>query len=134
MQLWIRTLVAALLLSSNPVAAHHSIAAIYDSSRPRTLDGVVTGFAFIHPHPFITLEIRDGKSAPQSWRLEMDNRFELEGIGVTESTFKPGDRLVVTGSAGRNQALALYIRRLDRPVDGFFYEQVGPSPRIGTPR
>jgi Family of unknown function (DUF6152) len=119
--------------ASLPAAAHHSIAAVYDSSRPRTLEGVVTQFAFIHPHPFIVLEVREGTAPPQSWRLEMDNRFELAEIGVTAETFKAGDRIIVSGSPGRAQPLTLYIRRLDRPRDGFEYEQAGASPRINAP-
>lgn len=119
--------------ASLPASAHHSIAAVYDSSRPRTLEGVVTQFAFIHPHPFIVLEVREGAAPPQSWRLEMDNRFELAEIGVTAETFKAGDRIIVSGSPGRVQPLTLYIRRLDRPRDGFEYEQAGFSPRISAP-
>ena len=122
-----------LLCASMPVPAHHSIAAIYDSSRPRTLEGVVTQFAFVHPHPFIVMEVREGKEAPQSWRLEMDNRFELADIGMTAETFKAGDRLVVSGSPGRAQPLMLYVRKLERPRDGFEYEQAGASPRISAP-
>jgi hypothetical protein len=121
------------LCSSLPASAHHSIAAVYDSSQPRTLEGVIAQFVFIHPHPFILLEVREGKAPPQSWRLEMDNRFELAEIGVTAETFKAGDRIVVTGSLGRIQPLMLYIRKLHRPRDGFEYEQVGLSPRISTP-
>lgn len=116
-----------------PASAHHSIAAVYDSSRPRTLEGVVMQFAFVHPHPFIVLEVREGTAAPQSWRLEMDNRFELAEIGVTAETFKAGDRVIVSGSPGRVQPLTLYIRRLDRQRDGFEYEQAGFSPRISAP-
>jgi hypothetical protein len=121
------------LCGSVPASAHHSIAAVYDSSQPRTLEGVITQFAFIHPHPFIVLEVREGKASPQSWRLEMDNRFELAEIGVTADTFKAGDRIIVSGSTGRVQPLTLYIRKLDRPRDGFEYEQAGFSPRISAP-
>ena len=64
----------------------------------------------------------------------MDNRFELAGIGVTAETLRPGDRIVVTGSVGREQATSLYVRRLDRPADGFRYEQVGSSPRVRLPK
>jgi hypothetical protein len=60
----------------------------------------------------------------------MDNRSELAAVGVTAETLKPGDRVVVTGSLARTQAHRLYIYRLDRPADGFRYEQVGSSPRI----
>jgi len=123
----------AVLCASVPASAHHSIAAVYDSSQPRTLEGVVTQFAFVHPHPFILMEVRDGKAAPQSWRLEMDNRFELAAIGVTADTFRAGDRIIVSGSPGRTQPLTLYIRKLDRPRDGFEYEQAGFNPRISAP-
>jgi hypothetical protein len=62
----------------------------------------------------------------------MDNRFELADIGMTSETLRPGDRVVVTGSPGRLDARALYIRQLDRPADGFRYEQVGSRPRVNT--
>jgi hypothetical protein len=62
----------------------------------------------------------------------MDNRFELEGVGMTGETLRPGDRVVVSGSLGRTDPRTLYIRRLDRPADGFRYEQVGSRPRVGT--
>jgi hypothetical protein len=70
----------------------------------------------------------DGKT--EEWRLEMDNRSELESIGMTADTLRPGDRVVVAGSLARSMPNSLYIRRLERPADGFVYEQVGSSPRI----
>ena len=60
----------------------------------------------------------------------MDNRWELVEVGMTRETLKRGDRIIVTGSPAREQAASLYIRKLDRPADGFQYEQVGSSPRI----
>ncbi len=122
--------VMGIVFAATAVHAHHSIAAVYDGSRQLIVEGVVTRFDFIHPHPFITLTVKPEGAADQSWRLEMDNRFELAAIGVTADTFKPGDRVVVTGSPGRTQPATLYIRKLERPADGFEYEQVGSSPRI----
>jgi hypothetical protein len=40
---------------------------------------------------------------------------------------------VIIGSRARRQPQSLYIRRLERPSDGFAYEQVGSSPRLLTP-
>jgi hypothetical protein len=37
---------------------------------------------------------------------------------------------VVAGSPARHEARSLYVRRIDRPSDGFWYEQVGATPRI----
>jgi hypothetical protein len=120
---------AVLALTAFAASAHHSIAAVYDSSRQQRLEGVVSEFQFVNPHPFVIVTVdADG----ESWRLEMDNRFELQGIGMSGDTLKPGDRVVVTGSVGRIEARTLYIRQLDRPADGFRYEQVGSRPRVGT--
>jgi len=120
-------------LSALPMAvAHHSFGSIYDGSRQITLDGVVKEFQFVHPHPYLVFEVRDAENGAQSWRAEMDNRFELADIGITAETFRPGDRVLVTGSPGRNEPRILYMWRLDRPADGLRYEQIGGTPRIGS--
>jgi hypothetical protein len=124
-------LAAAIAIGGVPSEAHHSISSAYDSSRPATLEGVVAEFQLVNPHPFLFIDVKDSAGQTQSWRLEMDNRSELVGIGVTPGTFRPGDRVVVTGSIAREHPQRLYLLRLDRPKDGFWYEQVGLNPRIG---
>jgi hypothetical protein len=61
----------------------------------------------------------------------MDNRRELVEIGFSSTTLRPGDRVIVTGSPGRGQQRHLYTRRLERPIDGFSYEQIGSRPSLG---
>jgi hypothetical protein len=102
--------------------AHHSIAGIYDDQHPVTVEGVVTRFRFVDPHPFLVMEVRDSSGKAQRWTMEMDNRWELAELGFETETLKPGDRLVVAGSPARRQPHSLYIRRLERPSDGFSYE------------
>jgi len=121
---------AALALLLGPaLRAHHAIGALYDSSHRASLDGTVAEFQLINPHPFLFLDVVDDSGA-QRWKLELDNRSELAAIGVTAATFKPGDRVVVTGSRSRTDPHGLYLLRLDRPADGFWYEQVGSTPKI----
>lgn len=124
---------SALVLASTGAAAHHSIAAVYDGTRQQRLEGVVADFQFVNPHPFVFITVAAG-NADERWRLEMDNRFELQNAGMTADTLKPGDRVIVTGSIGRTEPRILYIRQLDRPADGFRYEQVGSRPRVSAPR
>ena len=124
---------AALVLANLAAQAHHSISGVYDGARQQRLEAVVAEFRFVNPHPFVIVTVQaDG--AEESWRLEMDNRFELADVGMTDSTLKPGDRVVVTGSLGRTEPRTMYIRQLDRPADGFRYEQVGSRPRVSTVR
>jgi hypothetical protein len=120
---------AAIAICSAAPSAHHSIAGVYDSSQPVKIEGSVVEFQFINPHPLITVAVKDAGGAEEQWRLEMDNRRELAAVGVTTTTLQPGDRVVVSGSRSRSERNRLYIRRLDRPADGFWYEQVGGSPK-----
>ena len=133
MRRWMFSFAAAAAIGGASLpAAHHSISSLYDSSRQVTLEGIVAQFQLVNPHPFLFVDVTDAAGRAQRWQLEMDNRIELATIGVTANTFKPGDRVVVRGSLARTQGERLYLLRLDRPVDGFWYEQAGQSPKIGT--
>jgi hypothetical protein len=133
MKRWVLTVTAA-AISAIGVHAHHSISGAYDTSQRMTIEGVVSEFQFVNPHPFLLIDVRAETGAAQPWRLEMDNRNELSRIGVTGQTLRTGDRVVVSGSPARTQAQSLYVYRLDRPADGFRYEQIGSSPRIRAGR
>jgi hypothetical protein len=124
-----RRLAAAWLIAAAAPAAHHSLSTVYDNSRQVTLTGSVREFQFVNPHPWIGVDVDDNGTA-RRWRLELDNRWELVNVGMDAGTFKTGDAIVATGSAGRDSARSLYVRRLDRAADGLRYEQVGPSPRL----
>ncbi len=125
--------VLALVVGLVPtVTAHHSIAGMYDGNRRLIIEGVVKEYRFVNPHPFLIVEVQNGSSG--AWQLELDNRHELVDVGMTASTFKAGDRLVVTGSPARSGASNMYVWQLDRPADGFRYEQIGSSPRVSQVR
>ena len=130
---WVLSAVVAYALLGMSTQAHHSISAVYDDTQRVTVEGVVTQFQFVNPHPLVVMDVKDGAGSAQQWRLEMDTHRELADIGFTSDTLKPGERLVIIGSRARRQPQSLYIRRLDRPSDGFGYEQVGSSPRLLTP-
>jgi hypothetical protein len=52
---------------------------------------------------------------------------------MTATTLNAGDRVTVTGSAARDGSRGAYVRQLERPADGFLYEQVGSRPRVRLP-
>ena len=54
------------------------------------MQGVVTEFRFVNPHPFLIIDVQH-----EPWKLEMDNLSELVDVGMTKETFKAGDRVVV---------------------------------------
>jgi len=125
---------AAFMMSvAADLGAHHSIAGIYDRNVRVSVEGVVTEFRFVNPHPFVIVEaVRDGRR--ETWKLELDNRFELVEIGFKSSTLQSGDRITATGSRARDGTTSMYVQRIDRPADGLWIEQVGSSPRTGRKR
>lgn len=129
----ILAVVAVAAFAATPSFAHHSIASVYDSARTVTIEGRVHEFRFVNPHPILVVDVAS-RGGTQSWRLEMDNRSELARIGVTSDTLKAGEYVVATGSASRIEQYRLYLRSLERPADGFRYEQVGSRPRVSARR
>jgi len=129
MRLGILSLAAGLAIAVVPVGAHHSVAGAYDTRRELAVDGTVVEFRFVNPHPFMTLEVKTSGGV-QRWKLEMDNRFELAEVGMTRDTFKPGERIIVRGNPAYGEPQTLYIVALERPADGFRYEQIDNSPRF----
>jgi hypothetical protein len=120
---------SGMLVVTGVAQAHHSIAGVYDGSRATTVEGTVSQFRFVQPHPFVLVDVRRSGTTEQ-WHLELDNRWELVEIGFTDTTLRPGDRIVVTGSPARREPQHMYVQRLDRPADGFGYEQVGTRPQL----
>ncbi|MBI3050799.1 MAG: hypothetical protein HYY76_21115 [Acidobacteria bacterium] len=120
---------ACVLAAVGTAHAHHSISGYYNTSQEVTIDGVIAAFQFVNPHPYLVVDVRRN-GAPERWELEMDNRFELAQIGFTETTLRPGDRIVVIGSPAHREPRRMYIQRLDRPADGFSYHQVGNRPQL----
>jgi hypothetical protein len=129
MMRWALALLAGAWMSATPVLGHHSLTD-YASGRDATIDGVIADVQFVNPHPFLLVNVRDRSGAVQSWRLEMDNRHELVDIGMTKDTLRAGDRIVVSGSPGHTQPRIMYIRTLERPSDGYGFEQVDSRPRL----
>jgi hypothetical protein len=116
-------LVMALVLAiAAPLAAHHSIASVYDRDKRTTISAVVKQWRFVNPHPSIVVEATASGSPARTLTLEMDNRWELAELGFTENTLKPGDRIEVTGDPSRRESHMLYVRTLRRPADGFRYD------------
>jgi hypothetical protein len=121
------------LVASGLAAAHHSLSGIYDTGANVSFEGVIREFRFVNPHPYLTVEIRVNNRI-EAWKMEMDNLGELSAIGMTAATFKNGDPVTVSGYPGRHGAKALYLRKLDRPRDGFWYTQDDSTPEMGYAR
>jgi len=95
--------VIALLPAATPVAAHHSFAAEFDSSKPFKLTGVVTKVEWQNPHTIFYLDITDAQTKKvTNWSFEMGSPNGLMRNGWTRNTLKIGDVVTVEGNLARD--------------------------------
>ena len=114
-------LVCALVLGSAPViSGHHSFAAHYFEEQSVTVQGTLLEFEYRAPHAWVHLSVADDSGAVRRYSAEWSNPNRLSREGITKETLKAGDRLVVTGSPGRNASEnRIHLKRIERPTDGW---------------
>jgi hypothetical protein len=108
------------LLSGMTASAHHSQAAQYDTSKQVKIEGTLVQFQLRNPHAFIQVEAPDENGSLVRWSIEWGGVGQLNGQGVTRTTLKYGDMVVITAQPSRTpNDHKLHMLTLKRPSDGF---------------
>jgi hypothetical protein len=114
----------ALALVLTPVWAHHSFSGTYrEDASPEEIRGTLRSFNVRNPHSFVHVEdekLKDKDGSPIRWVIEWGAAGQLAQQGVNSGSLKVGDKVVVTGSPGRNpEDHRLRMRAISRPSDGW---------------
>lgn len=96
------TAAAALLMMGLPIAAHHSFAAEYDSTKKIELKGVVTKFEWTNPHAHFYIDVADKNGKVANWNLELASPNMMQRNGWTRHSLKEGDVVVVVASQAKD--------------------------------
>ena len=113
-------IVVGVLLAGIPAYAHHSQAAQYDTSKEVKIQGTLVQFQFRNPHTFIQVEAPDDNGAVVRWSIEWGGVGQLNGQGVTRTTLKYGDPVIITANPSRTpNDHKLHMLTLKRTSDGF---------------
>lgn len=100
--------------------AHHSQAAQYDTSKKVTIEGTLLQIQFRNPHTFVHVEAPDEKGVVHRWSIEWGGAGQLTFQGVTRTTLKYGDVVVITASPSRTpNDHKLHMVTIRRASDGF---------------
>ena len=124
-------LAAGALCAVRPTHAHHAFAAEYDTTKPVTLNGIVTRMEWANPHGWIYMDTKEPNGAVKHWTIETAAPSQLSRHGLKKADFTDGMTAVVKGYQGKNDpALAngrtlvmkdgrsFYIGSVGGPNDG----------------
>src|SRR5437763_15829893 len=88
---------ALLAVSVAPVAAHHSFAAEYDSSKTITVTGEVVRLEWTKPRARVVVDGRDEKGVKKEWDFELGPPTTLMRRGWDRNSLDPANVITVDG-------------------------------------
>jgi hypothetical protein len=110
---------AALAPGAVRVAAHHSFTAVYLEDEVLTIEGQLVELIYRNPHSYLHVLAPDRSGQMRRWAVEWDSWPEIRRSTADTDALRIGDRLVVTGHAGRDpSAYRLRLRTMIRVKDG----------------
>jgi Family of unknown function (DUF6152) len=112
-------LVIAFTLAASLASAHHGRAGYGNDIS--TVKGTVTEVQWKNPHVFIAFDVKDDKGNVVHWLAELSSPATMLAAGMSRTTLKNGDEIVVKGKMGVDGApfaLVDSITRDGKPIVG----------------
>jgi hypothetical protein len=95
---------ATLATIAVPLLAHHSGAAVFDSSKHFEFKGTVTKVEWTNPHAHFFMDVKDASGKVTNWNLELASPNVLVRNGWRRNSLKEGDVVTVTGSPAKDNS------------------------------
>ena len=105
---------AAVLIVSSPLLAHHGTAA-YDTSKVVTVKGIMTDFRFVNPHVQLYFAVKNDKGEIENWQAELTAPNKLSRAGWDKHTLKSGDSITASGYVSKGDPHTMWINKLIGP-------------------
>jgi len=100
------------------VLAHHGRAGY--ANEIQTVKGTVADVQWKNPHVFIGFDVKDDKGNVVHWLAELSSPATMLAAGMSRTTLKTGDEIVIKGKLGVDSPIVLVdsITRDGKPVVG----------------
>jgi hypothetical protein len=97
---------------SGAVSAHHGRAGY--SAEVSSVKGTVTAVQWKNPHVYIEFDVKDDKGNVTNWKGELSSPSTMLAAGMSRTTLKPGDEIIVKGKSGQNGAPLTLVESITR--------------------
>ena len=92
----------ALVVTSQPLWAHHSMVAQFSLEKPITLRGTVTTLMWHNPHGRIYVDVKNAEGVVENWMIETGATGRMIRRGLKKADFAFGVEVIVAGYAARD--------------------------------
>src|SRR5262252_3204968 len=106
------TLGLILLLLPEPMPAHHSFTAEYDSAKLMQFAGTVTKVEWTNPHARFYLDVKDAGGTVTNWNFELGSPILLRKLGWKQDSLKVGEQVSVEGYLAKDGAKMANARKV----------------------
>ena len=98
-----------------PLLAHHSFAAVFDSSKRTTIKGQVSKVDWRNPHMYLYVDAKDATGKMANWACETYPPNVLVRQGWKKTDLKQGDEITITGTVAKDGSNLIFISEIVFP-------------------
>jgi hypothetical protein len=108
-------MVAAGLVMTLPVFAHHSFSAEFDATKQVTLTGEVAMMEWVNPHSWLHIDVKKPDGTVERWKIEGGSPSVLYRLGWNRDSLPAGTKVTVVGFQAKDGSLRASSRELRFP-------------------
>ncbi|MEI9813447.1 MAG: DUF6152 family protein [Acidobacteriota bacterium] len=105
---------AACAVWAGSVLGHHSVTAVFDTSKQITVGGELTDVEWVNPHIFLHMKAKSTSGAIQDWKIEGGPPAWYRRVNVNKATFtkRVGQMVTVNGYPSKDASPYGYLLKI----------------------
>ena len=126
------TVAVAALFAAGSLWAHHSVTAVFDTSKHITVAGEMTDVAWVNPHIFLHMKVKGSTGAMQDWKIEGGPPAWYRRANVNKASFSKhlGQQVSIDGYPSKDSSPYGYLLKITF-ADGDSLESVSAAEAQG---